>query len=85
LSKTFTWKELMRDIVSRLPRDFSLRDVLKQRQRFEREFPNNGFVDAKIRQSLQVLRDQGVLRFVSPGRYQRLDVPPVFSRSSIWQ
>ena len=79
MSKTVTWKELMHDVVSRLPRDFSLADVLKQRQRFEREFPNNRFVDAKIRQSLQVLRDQGALRFVSPGHYQRLDVPPVFS------
>lgn len=69
----------MHDVVSRLPRDFSLADVLRQRQRFEREFPNNPFVDAKIRQSLQVLRDQGALRFVTPGHYQRLDVPPVFS------
>ncbi|MBV9718291.1 MAG: hypothetical protein JOZ77_03170 [Candidatus Eremiobacteraeota bacterium] len=65
--------------MSELPRDFRLSDVLKQRHRFEREFPNNRFVDAKIRQSLQVLRDQGMLRFVSPGRYQRLDVAPVFS------
>jgi Dam-replacing family/Dam-replacing HTH domain len=79
LSKTVTWKELMHDVVSRLPRDFSLADVLKQRLRFEREFPNNRFVDAKMRQSLQVLRDQGALRFVRPGHYQRLDVPPVFS------
>jgi hypothetical protein len=79
LSKTVTWKELMHDVVSRLPRDFSLADVLKQRLRFEREFPNNRFVDATIRQSLQVLRDQGALRFVSPGHYQRLDFPPVFS------
>ena len=69
----------MHGIVSELPRDFSLADVLKHRRRFEKEFPNNRFVDAKIRQSLQVLRDQGMLRFVSPGRYERLDVAPVFS------
>lgn len=79
MSKTATWKQLMHDVVSRLPRDFTLVDVLKQRQRFEREFPNNRFVDAKIRQSLQVLRDQGMLRFVRPGHYQRLEVPAVFS------
>lgn len=69
----------MHDVVAGLARDFSLADVLKQRKRFEREFPNNRFVDAKIRQSLQVLRDQGMLRFVSPGHYQRLDVPATFS------
>lgn len=79
MSKTMTWKELMNEVVSQLPPHFSLTDVLKQRQRFEREFPNNRFVDAKIRQSLQVLRDQGVLRFVSPGRYQRLDTAAAFS------
>ncbi len=69
----------MHGVVSELPRDFSLAEVLKQRRRFEKEFPNNRFVDAKIRQSLQVLRDQGVLRFVSPGHYERIDVAPVFS------
>jgi hypothetical protein len=68
----------MHDVVSRLPRDFSLADVVKQRERFAREFPNNRFIEPKIRQSLQVLRN-GVLRFVKAGHYQRLDVTPVFS------
>lgn len=79
MKEAVTWKELMRDLVSRLPRDFTLADVLRHRERLERHFPNNRFVDAKVRQSLQVLRDQGALRFVSPGRYERLDVAPVFS------
>lgn len=79
MRKAPTWKNLMHDVVSGLPRDFALADVLKQRQRFEREFPNNRFIDAKIRQSLQVLRDQGLLRFVRPGHYERTDIPPVFS------
>ncbi|HEY6450113.1 MAG TPA: DpnI domain-containing protein [Candidatus Cybelea sp.] len=56
-----------------------LADVLKYRARFEQHFPNNRFVDAKIRQSLQVLRDQGFLRFVRPGQYERTDITPVFS------
>jgi hypothetical protein len=79
MPKTMTWKDLMHEVVSRLPRDFSLADVLGTRELFQRHFPNNRFIDAKIRQSLQVLRDQGMLRFVSPGRYQRLDVEPAFS------
>jgi hypothetical protein len=65
--------------VSVMPRDFMLADVLKYRARFEQHFPNNRFVDAKIRQSLQVLRDQGFLRFVRPGQYERTDITPVFS------
>jgi hypothetical protein len=79
MRRTVTWKDLMHEVVSGLPRDFALADVLKRRRRFEQEFPNNRFIEAKIRQSLQVLRDQGMLRFVSPGRYQRLDVAPIFS------
>lgn len=79
MQKTVTWKELLHDVVSTLPRDFMLADVLKHRDRFERHFPNNRFVDAKIRQSLQVLRDQGLLRFVRPGQYERMDITPVFS------
>jgi hypothetical protein len=69
----------MHDVVSSLPRDFILSDVLNDRPRFEKAFPENRFIEAKIRQSLQVLRDQGVLRFVTRGRYQRLDAAPVFS------
>ncbi|HEV3092350.1 MAG TPA: DpnI domain-containing protein [Candidatus Cybelea sp.] len=79
MTKDVTWKDLMHEVVAGLPRDFRLVDVLEQREIFERQFPNNRFIDAKIRQSLQVLRDQGMLRFASPGRYQRLDVAPAFS------
>jgi hypothetical protein len=79
MQKTVTWKKLVHDVVFTLPRDFTLADVLKHRERFERHFPNNRFIDAKIRQSLQVLRDQGLLRFARPGRYERTDIPPVFS------
>jgi hypothetical protein len=74
-----TWKELVGDVVAKLPREFGLADVLAYREEFQRHFPHNRFVDAKIRQSLQVLRDQGSLRFAGGGRYQRLDVAPVFS------
>ncbi len=79
MQKSVTWKELINTVISTFPRDFTLADVLKQREYFQRHFPNNRFIDAKIRQSLQVMRDQGALRFASPGRYQRLDVVPAFS------
>jgi Dam-replacing family/Dam-replacing HTH domain len=79
MPEILTWKDLMHEVVSGLPRDFALADVLAKRELFQRHFPNNRFIDAKVRQSLQVLRDQGVLRFVRPGRYRRLDVAPAFS------
>ncbi len=74
-----TWKEAVREIVLRLPREFSLANLLGHHEELQRQFPNNRFVEAKIRQRLQVLRDQGLLKFVRPGFYRRLDVAPAFS------
>lgn len=79
MAQSQTWKEAVRGIVQTLPREFSLADVLAYNDELQRRFPNNRFIDAKIRQSLQVLRDQGLLRFVRPGHYEREDVPPHFS------
>jgi hypothetical protein len=66
-------------VVSRQRRLFSLADVLRYADELRAEYPANRFVEAKIRQSLQVLRDQGVLRFLGGGQYERLDSKPVFS------
>jgi hypothetical protein len=79
MQQTLTWKKAVTDIVQTLPRKFSLSDVLAYHGELQHRFPNNRFIDAKIRQSLQVLRDQGLLRFVKPGRCERTDVSPVFS------
>jgi hypothetical protein len=74
-----TWKQAVSEVVRSLPAEFTLRDVLSHHDEFQQEFQANRFVDAKIRQSLQVLRDQGRLQFLGAGRYRRLDVAPVFS------
>lgn len=74
-----TWKEAVREIVQILPREFSLTNVLAHHDEPQRQFPSNRFVDAKIRQSLQVPRDQGLLEFLRPGIYRRPDVAPSFS------
>jgi len=74
-----SWKRLVNDLVQQLPAQFELRDVFAYRADLEREYPANRNVDAKIRQSLQLLRDQGTLQFLGGGRYRRLDVAPRFS------
>jgi hypothetical protein len=79
MPQTLTWKEAVRNIVQTLPREFSLRDVLAYHDELQHHFSNNRFIDAKMRQSLQMLRDQGMLRFVKPGRYERTDISPIFS------
>jgi type II restriction enzyme len=51
-------------------RAFSLRDVYAREETLTRLFPSNRHIRPKIRQQLQVLRDQGYLLFLGNGRYQ---------------
>ena len=74
-----TWKSLVQDVVGKQPRKFRLADILRHADELRAQYPENRFVEAKIRRSLQVLRDQGAIRFLGAGRYERLDVEPVFS------
>ena len=73
------WKALVQQVVSQMPVEFSLAEILEKRHYFQSHYPNNRFVDAKIRQSLQILRDQGVIEFLQPGKYRRIDAQPAFS------
>lgn len=51
---------------------FSLSDVYKFEDRLRRMYPNNNHIKEKIRQQLQILRDNGYLRFVSNGIYETI-------------
>lgn len=73
------WRQLVQEAVQRLPVSFSLSDLFEQRDFFATHYPANRFIDAKIRQSLQILRDQGTIRFLGNGKYARLDITPKFS------
>jgi hypothetical protein len=77
--RAVTWKTLMMDVIARMPRAFTLRDIELHRDFFARHYPDNRFIDAKIRQSLQILRDQGFVRFLGNGAYETTALPPVFS------
>jgi type II restriction enzyme len=56
------------DLIGR--REFTLAEVYSQAPRLERLYPGNQNVRPKIRQQLQVLRDQGYLEFLGQGRYR---------------
>ena len=49
---------------------FTLDDVYAYEDRLSAIYPGNRYVRPKIRQQLQVLRDQGYLDFVGRGRYR---------------
>ena len=50
--------------------EFTLGDVYAQEDRLSAIYPNNNNVRAKIRQQLQVLRDNGYLEFTGGGHYR---------------
>jgi type II restriction enzyme len=71
-----TWDSELEQIIKRHWRpgqDFTLDEVYRHEPHFSRLYPNNRHRLQKLRQTLQHLRDQGVLEFVDDqGRYKRL-------------
>lgn len=52
-------------------RYFRIDDVYKFESELKLKYPNNNFIKDKIRQQLQILRDKGVIEFVSRGVYKK--------------
>lgn len=52
---------------------------MRYRDFFASHYPDNNFIDAKVRQSLQILRNRGAIQFLGGGRYQRTTGGAVFS------
>ena len=65
-------KEVFEVIDTKLPEIFTLKDINKFKEIFKKKYPKNNFVDDKIRQQLQYLRDLGLLEFMDKGLYRRL-------------
>lgn len=64
------WLELVYDA---LPDDeFTNQRVYEYESEFQRHYPENLNIRAKIRQQLQILRDMGLLEHMGPGRWWRL-------------
>jgi len=52
---------------------FTLEDIYKFEDRLKLKYPNNNFIKDKIRQQLQVLRDKGIIDFLSRGNYKKVN------------
>ena len=52
---------------------FSLTDIYKYRDYFATQYPNNDHIEEKIRQTLQYLRNDGIIEFIDDkGNYKRI-------------
>ncbi len=74
LLKGFTgWRRLTLEGVLEMPEDGFMMDQLIEvcGPEASRKYPKNRFVTEKLRQQLQVLRNRGLVEFVSPGVYRR--------------
>lgn len=64
------WLAVTMRLVRQLKKDsFALQDLYDLEQEAQRAFPKNSHVKAKLRQQLQILRDQGWINFVGNGQY----------------
>jgi hypothetical protein len=71
------WPVAVSFLIDPLGEKFTLPEVYALADPLKRAFPNNRHIEAKIRQSLQILRDRGQLAFAGAGRYEKLlPVPP---------
>jgi hypothetical protein len=73
------WPVAVSFLIRPLPEVFSLPEVYAIAEPVRRAFPNNHHVNAKIRQSLQILRDRGEIVFEGSGRYRKARVAPARS------
>lgn len=65
------WTARLLNLLRQLPHDrFSLKDAYQFEGVLAKCYPENHNLRPKIRQQLQVLRDAGLLRFISPGQYE---------------
>ena len=74
LVRGFTgWRRLTLEGVLAMPESgFRMEDLLRVcGPMAARKYPKNNFVDAKLRQQLQLLRNVGIVDFVRPGFYRR--------------
>jgi type II restriction enzyme len=75
-SQSFDSKGWILDImlcVDSIPKNvFTLEDVYKFENKLKLKYPNNNFIKDKIRQQLQVLRDKGIIEFISSGNYKKI-------------
>jgi type II restriction enzyme len=57
--------------VNQLPEVFQLSQVYQFEPLLASKHPDNNYVQAKIRQQLQYLRDKGLIEFMGRGVYRR--------------
>lgn len=73
------WLKDVRECVATLPREFSLHDLDRFIPYLHGRHPANNHVEAKVRQMLQRLRDEGEVVFLGQGLYRKVESGPAWN------
>lgn len=52
---------------------FTLNEIYKFEKNLKIKYPKDNFIKDKIRQQLQVLRDQNIIEFIGHGKYKKVN------------
>ena len=66
------WLLAIMKCIERLPEKFDLRQMYEFEKQLAVQFPENNHIKDKIRQQLQILRDQNVIEFSARGQYRKV-------------
>lgn len=64
--------DVLKSIEDLRKEEFTLEDTYKNKEYLSELHPDNHHIEAKIRQQLQILRDNNILQFTSKGKYKLL-------------
>ena len=71
-----SWKIVIKDLIEKefkINEEFNLNDLIKHEQYLKELYPLNNNILPKIRQQLQILRNDGYIEFIdNNGRYRRI-------------
>lgn len=68
------WLLAIMKCVERLPEKFDLKQMYEFEKQLAIQFPGNKHIKDKIRQQLQILRDQNLIEFFARGQYRKIAV-----------
>lgn len=73
-NKNKGWLLAIMRCIEKLPTLFNLNDVYAFEHELAIQFPNNNHIKDKIRQQLQILRDQNKIEFIARGQYRKISL-----------
>ena len=71
------WLLAIMKCIDQLPEEFTLSQMYEFENKLSIQFPQNNHIKDKIRQQLQILRDQNMIEFIGRGLYKKIVWSPV--------